>query len=112
MSRVRLVEVTKRYSETLAVDRFRADIAEGEFVTLLGPSCCGKTTTLRMIAGLIEPSAGQILFDDQVVNDVPPHRRNIGFVFQSHALFPHMTVADNIAFGLSVKGGAKAEIQQ
>jgi putative spermidine/putrescine transport system ATP-binding protein len=112
MSRVRLVEVTKRYGELLAVDHFSADIADGEFVTLLGPSGCGKTTTLRMIAGLIEPSVGQILFDDQVMNDVPTHRRNIGFVFQSHALFPHMTVADNIAFGLSVKGRSKAAIQE
>src|SRR5919197_5349762 len=112
MSRVRLIDVTKRYGDTTAVDRVSADIAEGEFVTLLGPSGCGKTTTLRMIAGLIEPSAGQILFDDQLVNDVPTHRRNIGFVFQSHALFPHMTVADNIAFGLSVKGRPKAEVAE
>jgi len=112
MSRVRMVDITKRYADTTAVDRVSADIAEGEFVTLLGPSGCGKTTTLRMIAGLIEPSAGQILFDDQVINDVPTHRRNIGFVFQSHALFPHMTVADNIAFGLSVKGRPKAEVAE
>src|SRR5262249_54663065 len=112
MSRVRLIDITKRYGDTTAVDQINADIAEGEFVTLLGPSGCGKTTTLRMIAGLIEPSAGQILFDDQVMNDISTHRRNIGFVFQSHALFPHMTVADNIAFGLSVKGRPKTEIRE
>src|SRR5215470_4197648 len=112
MSRVRMVDITKRYADTTAVDRVSADIAEGEFVTLLGPSGCGKTTTLRMIAGLIEPSGGQILFDDQVMNDISTHRRNIGFVFQSHALFPHMTVADNIAFGLSVKGRPKTEIRE
>ncbi len=112
MSRVRLIDVTKRYGETVAVDHVNADIAEGEFVTLLGPSGCGKTTTLRMVAGLIEPSEGRILFDDQVVNGIPPNRRNIGFVFQSHALFPHLTVAENIAFGLKVKRRSKAEIRE
>ena len=103
MARVRLVEVTKRYGQTLAVDAVSADIAEGEFITLLGPSGCGKTTTLRMVAGLIEPSAGEIRFDDQIVNRIPTHRRNIGLAFQSHALFPHLSVAKNIAFGLTVK---------
>lgn len=112
MSRVQLIDITKRYGETLAVDRVTADIADGEFVTLLGPSGCGKTTTLRMIAGLVEPSEGQILFDDQVVNRVPTHKRNIGLAFQSHALFPHMSVAKNIAFGLSVKRRPKTEIEQ
>lgn len=87
------------------------DIAEGEFVTLLGPSGCGKTTTLRMVAGLIEPSAGEIYFDEQLMNRIPPNRRNIGFVFQTHSLFPHMTVADNIAFGLSVKGEDAKKIE-
>lgn len=105
MARVRLIEVTKRFAQTVAVDRVSADIAEGEFITLLGPSGCGKTTTLRMVAGLVELTEGQILFDDQVVNDIPTHRRNIGLAFQSHALFPHMTVAKNIAFGLEVRGG-------
>ena len=105
MARVRLLEVTKRYGSTVAVDRVSADIAEGEFITLLGPSGCGKTTTLRMVAGLIDVTAGQIMFDDQIVNNVPTHKRNIGLAFQSHALFPHMTVAKNIAFGLEVRGG-------
>jgi ABC-type Fe3+/spermidine/putrescine transport system ATPase subunit len=112
MSRVRLVDITKRYGPTIAVDRVNADIAEGEFVTLLGPSGCGKTTTLRMVAGLVEPSEGRIFFDDQVVNNVPTHRRNIGLAFQSHALFPHQSVAKNIAFGLSVKRRPKREIEQ
>jgi ABC-type Fe3+/spermidine/putrescine transport system ATPase subunit len=112
MARVRLIDVTKRFGSTVAVDRVNADIAEGEFVTLLGPSGCGKTTTLRMVAGLVEPSEGTILFDDQVVNDVPPHRRNIGLAFQSHALFPHLSVADNVAFGLAVKGRKKAAIRE
>src|SRR5215216_1369025 len=105
MARVRLVEITKRYGPTVAVDHVSADIAEGEFITLLGPSGCGKTTTLRMVAGLIDVTSGQIMFDDQIVNNIPTHRRNIGLAFQSHALFPHMTVARNIAFGLEVRGG-------
>ncbi len=112
MARVRLVEVTKRFGPTVAVDRISADIAEGEFITLLGPSGCGKTTTLRMVAGLVDLTEGQILFDDQVVNGVPTHKRHIGLAFQSHALFPHLTVAKNIAFGLSVKRAPKREIEQ
>jgi len=110
MSRVRLVNISKHYGPTLAVDQVNLDVVEGEFVTLLGPSGCGKTTTLRMIAGLIEPTTGQILFDDQEVTNLPPNGRNIGFVFQTPALFPHMSVADNIGFGLSVKGRPKPEI--
>ena len=102
MTQVRLVNVTRRYGKTTAVDRISADIADGEFVTLLGPSGCGKTTTLRMVAGLVEPSEGEIWFDDQMVNDVPTNRRHIGLAFQSHALFPHLTVARNVAFGLEV----------
>src|SRR3954469_23332560 len=111
MTRVQLNDVTKRYGSTVAVDGVSADIADGEFVTLLGPSGCGKTTTLRMVAGLVEPTAGQVRFDGQVVNNVPPHKRNIGLAFQSHALFPHLSVARNIAFGLEVKGKPKQEIQ-
>jgi putative spermidine/putrescine transport system ATP-binding protein len=110
MSTVRLDRVSKLYGSTVAVDDFELDVADGEFVTLLGPSGCGKTTTLRMIAGLIEPSGGRILFDDQDVTWLPPRKRNIGFVFQTPALFPHLSVADNIAFGLSVKGGKKDAI--
>ena len=111
MTRVQLIDISKKYGQTLAVDGVSADIADGEFVTLLGPSGCGKTTTLRMVAGLVEPSAGQIRFDGQMVNNVPPHKRNIGLAFQSHALFPHLNVFRNIAFGLEVKGSPKAEIQ-
>lgn len=111
MSRVRLVNVSKHYGSTVAVEHVNLDVAEGEFVTLLGPSGCGKTTTLRMIAGLIEPTAGRIFFDDQDITNMPPNARNIGFVFQTPALFPHMSVADNIGFGLSVKGRPKSEIK-
>jgi len=111
MSRVRLVNISKHYGPTVAVEHVNLDVAEGEFVTLLGPSGCGKTTTLRMIAGLIEPTAGRIYFDEQDITDLPPNARNIGFVFQTPALFPHMSVADNIGFGLSVKGRPKSEIK-
>jgi ABC-type Fe3+/spermidine/putrescine transport system ATPase subunit len=111
MARVRLVNVTKTYGPTVAVDNVSADIQQGEFITLLGPSGCGKTTTLRMVAGLIDVTDGEVWFDDRMVNNVPTHRRNIGLAFQSHALFPHMSVAKNIAFGLSVKGVDKKQIK-
>ena len=110
MSTVRFESVTKSYGQTVAVRDFDLVVADGEFVTLLGPSGCGKTTTLRMTAGLIEPSGGRIFFDRQDVTYQPPRTRNIGFVFQTPALFPHLSVADNIAFGLSVKGEKKAAI--
>ena len=112
MTRVQLNHVSKRYGATTAVDDFNADIADGEFITLLGPSGCGKTTTLRMVAGLVDPTAGQITFDGQVMNNVPSHKRNIGLAFQSHALFPHLSVARNVAFGLEVKGENKAQTQE
>jgi ABC-type Fe3+/spermidine/putrescine transport system ATPase subunit len=112
MAQVRLVQVEKRYGDTVAVDHVSADIADGEFITLLGPSGCGKTTTLRMVAGLVELTSGQIWFDDQMVNRIPTHKRNVGLAFQSHALFPHMTVAKNIAFGLTMKRMPRAQIRQ
>ena len=111
MSTVRLASITKHYGSTVAVHELDLDVADGEFVTLLGPSGCGKTTTLRMIAGLVEPSAGRIWFDDQDVTWLPPRARNIGFVFQTPALFPHLSVADNVAFGLSVKGVPKVDVR-
>ncbi|MSP49567.1 MAG: ABC transporter ATP-binding protein [Alphaproteobacteria bacterium] len=94
-----------------AVDRLDLEIGQGEFVALLGPSGCGKTTTLRMIAGLVEPTAGRILLDGDDLTAKPVHRRNIGMVFQNYALFPHMSVADNIAFGLEMRGIAGADIR-
>src|SRR6266571_2937127 len=111
MARVRLVNVSKRYGSVVAAARVNLDVADGEFVTLLGPSGCGKTTTLRMIAGLTETSEGEIYFDDQEVSHVPPNRRNVGFVFQSHALFPHLSVFHNVAYGLSVRGDRRESIQ-
>ena len=110
MATVHLESITKRYGATTAVDDISLDIADGELLTLLGPSGCGKTTTLRMVAGLVEPTAGRIRFDDQDVTYLPPRARNIGFVFQTPALFPHLSVADNIGFGLSVKGQKKDAI--
>ncbi len=108
MATVHLISLTKRFGDTVAVDDVSLDVADGEFVTLLGPSGCGKTTTLRMIAGLVDPSDGHILFDDHDVTFLAPRVRNIGFVFQTPSLFPHLSVADNIGFGLSVKGATKA----
>ena len=110
MATVHLDSISKRFGSTTAVDDVTLDIADGEFLTLLGPSGCGKTTTLRMVAGLVEPSGGRILFDDEDVTYLAPRVRNIGFVFQTPALFPHLTVADNIGFGLSVKRAKKEAI--
>jgi len=110
MSTVRLASITKHYGATQAVHEIDLDVADGEFVTLLGPSGCGKTTTLRMIAGLVEPTSGRVFFDDQDVTFLPPRARNIGFVFQTPALFPHLSVADNVGFGLSVKRAKKPAI--
>jgi spermidine/putrescine transport system ATP-binding protein len=109
--RIELVSLTKRFAE-VAVDSIDLQIASGEFFSLLGPSGCGKTTTLRLIAGFEEPTAGQILLDGQDVSAVPPHRRNVNTVFQSYALFPFLTVYDNVAFGLRNRHLAKGEIDQ
>ena len=109
-SDLRLVNVTRRYGPVTAVDRVNLDVAPGEFVTLLGPSGCGKTTLLKCIAGFLAPSEGQVVLRDEVMNDVLPHLRNIGIVFQHYALFPHMTVAGNIAFGLAMRKRPRAEI--
>ncbi|MBV9828614.1 MAG: ABC transporter ATP-binding protein [Alphaproteobacteria bacterium] len=101
---LRLKDLTKLFGTTRAVDRVSMTIEPGSMVALLGPSGCGKTTTLRMVAGLIEPSAGEIFLDERPITSVPVHRRNIGMLFQNYALFPHMTVAENIAFGLETRG--------
>ncbi|WP_230199080.1 ABC transporter ATP-binding protein [Risungbinella massiliensis] len=112
MSRVDFVQVEKMFTENVGVKNINLTIQEGEFFTLLGPSGCGKTTTLRMIAGFYFPTAGKIEFDGRDVTNVPPHLRNTGMVFQNYALFPHMTVFENIAFGLKVRKLPKAEIKQ
>lgn len=101
--------LTKYYGDLLAVDDVHFRIEEGEFVTLLGPSGCGKTTTLHMIAGLVEPTAGTVSLRGEDVTDVPPEDRNVGMAFQSTALFPHMTVRENIAYGLRMHGYEERE---
>jgi spermidine/putrescine transport system ATP-binding protein len=109
ISSVELVRVTKRFGEVVAVDDLSLTIPEGEFFSLLGPSGCGKTTTLRLIGGLEYPDAGDILINGEVVNDQPPYERNSNIVFQNYALFPHLTIEDNIAFGLRLKSRRVAE---
>jgi len=110
VARVVLEGVAKKYGDVVALEPTDLDIAEGEFLTLLGPSGCGKTTTLRMIAGFVEPSAGRIRFDGDDVTATPPQKRAIGMVFQDYALFPHLTIAENIGFGLRERGAPKAKI--
>ena len=101
---VRLERVTKDFGETVAVDDLSLDIAVGEFFSLLGPSGCGKTTTLRMIGGFEEPTRGTVYLRGRDVTDLPPHKRNVNTVFQSYALFPHLNVFENVAFGLRRRG--------
>ena len=108
---VRFEAVAKRFGVVPAVDRLSLDIYEGEFFALLGPSGCGKTTLLRLLAGFERPSEGRILLDGQDIADVPPHRRPVNMMFQSYALFPHLTVAGNIAFGLKQEALPKPEIE-
>jgi putrescine transport system ATP-binding protein len=108
---VRFESVSKRFGATAAVDRLSLDIYEGEFFALLGPSGCGKTTLLRMLAGFEQPDQGRILLDGADISGVPPHRRPVNMMFQSYALFPHLTVEGNIAFGLKQDNLPKAEIE-
>ncbi|OYT51927.1 MAG: spermidine/putrescine ABC transporter ATP-binding protein [Desulfurococcales archaeon ex4484_217_2] len=112
MVNVRLEKVTKRFGEVIAADRITLTIKHGEFFTFLGPSGCGKTTTLRIIAGLEYPDEGKLYFDDKDVTDEPPYKRNTGMVFQNYALWPHMTVFDNIAYGLKIRKLPKEEIRR
>ena len=104
MSNLSLHHLVKRYGAVSVVKNVSLEIAEGEFVSLLGPSGCGKTTILRMVAGLIDPSDGTIMVGGRDITRLPPNKRNVGLVFQSYALFPHMTVFENVAFGLRRKG--------
>src|SRR3954463_13590199 len=115
MARVRLEAVRKIYTEgegQVAVDRVDVDVKDGEFVVLVGPSGCGKSTTLRMIAGLESISAGTVTIGDRVVNDVPPKARDIAMVFQNYALYPHMTVRENLGFALKLRDMSASEIDK
>jgi putative spermidine/putrescine transport system ATP-binding protein len=107
-----LADVTKRYGALTAVDRASLQLGNGEFLSLLGPSGSGKTTTLQMIAGLLQPTAGEIRLSGRAIGPLPPYKRDIGMVFQNYALFPHMTIASNIAFPLTMRATARAEIKR
>ncbi|MBM3135988.1 MAG: ABC transporter ATP-binding protein, partial [Chloroflexi bacterium] len=102
----------KQGGEVLAVDDVSLEIEKGKFVTLLGPSGCGKTTTLRLIAGFEFPTQGRIFLDDQRLDDVPPNRRDMAMVFQSYAIFPHLNVYENIAYGLKIKKLSPGDIRR
>ena len=110
MSRLTLDGLTKHYGPAVAVDTVSLDIAEGEFVVLLGPSGCGKTTTLRMVAGFVPATSGDIRLDGTSLLALPPYRREMGLVFQSYALFPHLSVARNVAFGLEMRKMSRSAI--
>ena len=112
MAQVMMKDLNKKYDEVHAVKDVNLHIRDKEFVVLVGPSGCGKSTTLRMVAGLEEITAGEITIGDRVVNDLPPKDRDIAMVFQNYALYPHMTVYDNMAFGLKMRKFPKAEIQK
>jgi putative spermidine/putrescine transport system ATP-binding protein len=109
---ISLKQVTKRFHAVTVVDQLDLDIARGEFVSLLGPSGSGKTTLLMMLAGFEQPTSGTIALDGRRIDELPPYRRNMGVVFQSYALFPHMSVRDNIAFPLKMRGASKAEMSE
>src|SRR5213082_817420 len=112
MANVALRKVVKKYDRTEAVRGIDLDIADKEFIVLVGPSGCGKSTTLRMIAGLEEVTDGEVVIGGDVVNDVPPKDRDIAMVFQNYALYPHMTVHENMSFGLRLKKLPKDEIRR
>jgi multiple sugar transport system ATP-binding protein len=112
MTNLRIENLTKKYGNVKALDDFSLEIKSGEFMVLLGPSGCGKTTAVRCIAGLISPTNGQIYIGDQVVNDLPPKDRDVAMVFQNYALYPHMSVYDNIAFPLKMRKKSRRNIEE
>jgi len=112
MVRVKLKEITKRFGKVVAADHVTLNINHGEFFTILGPSGCGKTTTLRIIAGFEKPDYGRVYFNDQDITELPAYKRDTGMVFQNYALWPHMTVFENIAYGLKIRKIPKDEIKR
>ncbi|HHV66451.1 MAG TPA: ABC transporter ATP-binding protein, partial [Ochrobactrum intermedium] len=108
--RIRFENISKSYGDFKVIDGLNLDIGKGEFVSLLGPSGSGKTTLLMMLAGFESPSSGTIYIDGKPINAVPSYKRNMGVVFQNYALFPHMTVGENVAFPLQMRGVGKGEI--
>src|ERR1044071_4913429 len=111
MTYLTLSNITKQFGDSYAVKDFNLDVEKGEFVSFLGPSGCGKTTTLRMVAGFESPTNGTIRLDGADITDKAPNQRNMGMIFQSYALFPNMTVSQNIGFGLRVRGEKDASIK-
>ena len=111
MANIRLRELVKEFGSTVAVKGISLDVEDGEFLIMVGPSGCGKTTTLNMISGLETPTSGEIMIGERVVNDIEPGDRGLGMVFQDLALFPHMSVFENIAFGLRVQKMPEREVK-
>ncbi|MBQ3517173.1 MAG: ATP-binding cassette domain-containing protein, partial [Lachnospiraceae bacterium] len=107
---INLENISKSYGSQMVLDDMNLYIRENEFLTLLGPSGCGKTTTLRIIGGFETPDKGRVIFDGADITNIPPHKRQLNTVFQKYALFTHMNIAENIAFGLKIKGKSKAYI--
>ena len=111
MASVRCEEIIKNFGNVRVLKGIDLHIQDGEFIVFVGPSGCGKTTLLRLIAGLEEISEGNLYIGEERVNDVPPKQRNIAMVFQNYAIYPHMTVAENISFGMKIRGSNKAEMK-
>ena len=109
---IKAKNVIKKYGDNVVIPDLNLDIENGEFFTLLGPSGCGKTTFLRMIAGFNSIEGGEISFEDKVINDIPAHKRNIGMVFQNYAIFPHLTVKQNVEYGLKLRKPSKSEMEK
>ena len=111
-SLIELKNITKAFDDNVVLDDFSLTVNENEFITLLGPSGCGKTTTLRIVGGFERPDSGRVFFEGKDITDVPPNKRHINTVFQKYALFPHMNVGDNVAFGLRIKGMSDSQIRE
>ena len=109
---ISLKDIAVSFDGEQVLKSFNLDIRDGEFVTLLGPSGCGKTTVLRTIGGFITPDSGEVFFNGKKINDLPPHKRAVNTIFQKYALFPHLNVYDNIAFGMRLKGKSEKEVKQ